>query len=346
MLERPARTWGRLLILCSAVFAIALAAGAASRAEVAAATVSSDGSLRLVSASRTVREVSVTASPVSGSALAVLQCNGTGVATQTVAPADTAEAVRFDHVAVASSSCTFTVTFLNAGGAELAQTPSLLVLADSFVPPAPSALLKKNSVVGPAPVIRGMRHSSTATMTVLVNGESASSRSVSTTATVFALSVAKMPYQKSFVKVRAVNAWGFSDSPTYRVWNLGRTPKRKTYIVVDKSECRLYYVKNSVFVKRFSVAIGTPRTPTPTGEFVITKKHKNKKPYGGLGAYWLRLEKITNHGLKFSGYFIHGTSWKRVIGRAGSLGCVDMLDSQIVRFGPTVPVKTHVLIRK
>jgi hypothetical protein len=326
-----------MTVAFTAIVAVGLLAGAAS----AAATES--GSLRLLGASSFVREISLAAAPVDGAGLVVLEQDGVGVATRTV----DAWPVRFDGVPVASDSCTFTADYLSAGGELLAQSAPVAVEASDFVPCPPTLALRDHLVVGPSPVLRGVQCSETTTLVVLVNGSAVATQAVRPVRGAFSVETTGLPYQESVVAVRAINAWGSSDSASLGVWNLGAVLARSTYIVVDRSECRLYFVKNGVFVKRYSIAIGTPRTPTPVGEFVITKKRKNTHPrLPGLGAYWLRLEKITAKGLKFSGYFIHGTSYKGGIGLPGSLGCVDMLDSQILKFGPTVPVKTHVLIRE
>jgi hypothetical protein len=323
------------------VFASIVAAGLCAGAVAAAA--SESGSLRVLGASSFAREVALEAAPVDGADLVVLEQDGVAVATRTVG----AVPVRFDAVPVASDSCTFTARYLNAGGDPVAESAPVPVEAADFVPCAPILNLKDHLVVGPSPVLRGVQCSETTTLVVLVNGSPVAAESVRPVRGAFALETTGLPYQESAVAVRAINAWGSSDSASFGVFNLGQVLARSTYIVVDRSECRLYFVKNGVFVKRYSISVGTPRTPTPTGEFVITKKRKNTHPkLSGLGAYWLRLEKVTSTGLKFHGYFIHGTSWKGAIGLPGSLGCVDMLDSQISKFGPTVPVKTHVLIRE
>jgi hypothetical protein len=273
----------------------------------------------------------------------VLERDGVAVATRTVG----AVPVRFDGVPVASDSCTFTAQYLSAGGDPVAESAPVPVEAADFVPCAPTLDLKDHLVVGPCPVLRGVQCSTTTTLVALVNGSPVATESVRPVHGAFSLETTGLPYEGSAVAVRAINAWGSSDSASFGVFNLGQVLARSTYIVVDRSECRLYFVKNGVFVKRYSISVGTPRTPTPTGEFVITKKRKNTHPrLAGLGAYWLRLEKVTSTGLKFRGYFIHGTSWKGAIGLPSSLGCVDMLDSQISKFGPMVPVKTHVLIRE
>lgn len=325
----------------AAAFAMIVAVGLLAGAVSAAA--SESGSLRLLGASSFAREISLEAAPVDGAKLVVLEQDGVAVATRTVGTGP----VLFAGVPVASDSCTFTADYLSAGGEPFAQSAPVPVEAADFVPCAPIVNLRNHLVVGRGPALRGVQCSETTTLVALVNGSAVATEAVSPVRGAFSLETTGLPYQESNVAVRAINVWGSSDSASYGVWNLGAVLARSTYIVVDKSECRLYFVKNGVFVKRYSVSVGTPRTPTPTGEFVITKKRKNTHPRAaGLGAYWLRLEKITSTGLKFRGYFIHGTSWKGAIGLPGSLGCVDMLDSQILKFGPTVPVKTHVLIRE
>src|SRR5664279_1331247 len=47
------------------------------------------------------------------------------------------------------------------------------------------------------------------------------------------------------------------------------------HIVVDLSERHLYYYRYDHLVKRYSVAVGQPRYPTPTGTYKIIQMTKN-----------------------------------------------------------------------
>ena len=338
------RTFGRFACRAATCALVAVAASLVLSARVGVAE-GPAAQLRFAGASSAVREITLETSTVAGASSVALMRDGLEVAR--VATADGDGVVRFDDVEVASENCTFTAVFLSGSEEAVGESLPLAVAAHDFAPDKPVLRLARNQVVGANPVVRGVRCPATTKVTLLVNGVELAAEPTANTGTAFEFHVLALPYLSSTVVARASNAWGTTSGTSYAVWNLGRTPRRSTYILVDKSEFRLFQVKSNIYIRRYSVSVGTPRTPTPTGEFVITKKHRSTRSQrSGMGAYWLRLEKITTHGLRFSGYFIHGTSWVRAIGKASSLGCVDLLDPQILKLGPTVAVGTHVLIRQ
>lgn len=86
----------------------------------------------------------------------------------------------------------------------------------------------------------------------------------------------------------------------------------------------------------FPVAVGTPNTPTPLGEWKIIQKVKN--PGGPFGVRWMRLN------CPWGGYGIHGTDNESSIGSAASHGCIRMLADDVIRVYDLVPLGTRVKI--
>jgi len=99
-------------------------------------------------------------------------------------------------------------------------------------------------------------------------------------------------------------------------------PDRKL-AVVDDIESRITV---------FSVAVGAPATPSPTGTFTIVNRIPNPTYYkpgrvigpgdaNPLGTRWI--------GLSQKGYGIHGTDAPGSIGRATSHGCIRLRNRDV-----------------
>ena len=105
-------------------------------------------------------------------------------------------------------------------------------------------------------------------------------------------------------------------------------------IVVDLSECKLFLYLDGKLVKTYSVAVGQPAYPTPTGDFRIVSMIKDPTwippdspwakglepippgPDNPVGTRWI--------GTSAKGVGIHGTSADYSIGTHASHGCIRM----------------------
>jgi peptidoglycan hydrolase-like protein with peptidoglycan-binding domain len=130
------------------------------------------------------------------------------------------------------------------------------------------------------------------------------------------------------------------------------------HIVVDLSERHLYYYRYDRLVKRYPVAVGQPRYPTPTGTYRIIQMTKNPTwlppnsdwaknatpaPPGAnnpLGTRWM--------GTSASGIGIHGVpaSENSSIGTYASHGCIRMFNWDAVQLFSRVVIGTPVIIQK
>lgn len=118
-------------------------------------------------------------------------------------------------------------------------------------------------------------------------------------------------------------------------------------LVIDKSRFTLDLLAGETLVKRYSVGLGKGSS-TPAGEFKIASRLKNPTWYYGgkvvpfgnpenpLGTRWL--------GFDLKSYGVHGTIEPASIGKAESLGCVRMLNSDVEEIFELVPVGTSVRI--
>lgn len=111
-------------------------------------------------------------------------------------------------------------------------------------------------------------------------------------------------------------------------------------IEVDLSTQRLFYIVNETLVKNFPVSTGNPQTPTPPGEYKITRFVPVAR-YVGVD---YDLDNVKwNMQFRKGGYFIHGAYWHNDFGkRTRSHGCVNMRtsDAEILykNLEPGVPV--------
>jgi hypothetical protein len=93
--------------------------------------------------------------------------------------------------------------------------------------------------------------------------------------------------------------------------------------------------------KVYTVAVGKPSTPSPTGTFTIERRVANPTYHHGgktvlpgagnpVGTRWM--------GLSIHGYGIHGTNEPKSIGKAASHGCIRMAKADLEEFYELVAV--------
>ncbi|MFC5528693.1 L,D-transpeptidase family protein [Cohnella yongneupensis] len=131
--------------------------------------------------------------------------------------------------------------------------------------------------------------------------------------------------------------------------------KYAQFIVIDKSENKLYFFELGELVKSFPVATGLKPSYTPEGLFSIVEKIKNRPYYKGhikggdpknpLGDRWLGLKVIKNGKTSYA-YGIHGTNNEKSIGKYISQGCIRMHNKDVHWLYDQVANKTPVLIQK
>jgi lipoprotein-anchoring transpeptidase ErfK/SrfK len=105
-------------------------------------------------------------------------------------------------------------------------------------------------------------------------------------------------------------------------------------VVVSIADRQLAVKEDGNVIARFSIAVGAPVSPSPTGEFTIVSRVRNPTYYhrgaviptgkdNPVGTRWL--------GLNKKGYGIHGTNAPRSIGHAASHGCIRLRNPDMER---------------
>jgi len=118
-----------------------------------------------------------------------------------------------------------------------------------------------------------------------------------------------------------------------------------TYIVVDKSDFRLYWVRSGVLRGVYPVAHGKASTPTPSATWRVGAKYITN-PAGVYGPRKMRLYRKYGSSYTYTAYGIHGTNEPWVIGTQASHGCIRLYNEDILILWPEVPMYTMVVTRQ
>lgn len=168
-----------------------------------------------------------------------------------------------------------------------------------------------------------------------------------------------LAYRKHTVEIRVLGKPGLSTGTAVDVdaflidgeplFTPRKTPFRypwRTYIVVDKSRFRLYWVKDRILVKSYPIAHGRKWGYTPPRVWRIDAKYRSSGVYGPRK---MRMFKrvATGRGYRyvFTRYAIHGTNDPSSIGTMASAGCIRMYNRDVLELFPKVPLGTMVVTR-
>jgi lipoprotein-anchoring transpeptidase ErfK/SrfK len=106
-------------------------------------------------------------------------------------------------------------------------------------------------------------------------------------------------------------------------------------IQIDTTNHILKLMQDGVLVKQYLVAVGKPSTPTPKGNWTITKKGLWGEQFGG---HFMQLS------VPWGTYGIHGTDKPASIGQSVSHGCVRMHNNDAGELYNTIQLGTPVTI--
>jgi hypothetical protein len=119
-------------------------------------------------------------------------------------------------------------------------------------------------------------------------------------------------------------------------------------IVVNLASRSLTVYDGPTPVMEAEVAIGTPSTPTPRGNYYIDGAVRTPDPSGVYGPFQLSVaafsEVLMSFGTGVGQIAMHGTNAPSLIGTAASNGCLRMANVDITRLANTVEIGTPVQI--
>lgn len=213
------------------------------------------------------------------------------------------------------------------------------------VPLAPRWVAPAGGYVASPVDVRVYAGASTSSMTLTVNK-------------VFIKTVACVPGQLvSFGKVTVGSGSSTyvitAGNPYGDIATFSTTAKRIQYpyatcIIVDKSDFKLYWIRDNQLVKAYPIAHGKGNC-TPIATWKILAKYKTD-PGGIYGPRKMRLFRrsgVPGHYLySYTAYGIHGTNQPWVIGTMASHGCIRMYNKDILELWPQVPLGTMAITRQ
>jgi lipoprotein-anchoring transpeptidase ErfK/SrfK len=127
-----------------------------------------------------------------------------------------------------------------------------------------------------------------------------------------------------------------------------RLTRTQASVVLDLSRRRLVLKEGDRIIRRMTVGVGRPSSPTPTGRFAVTDKLSGYRygPYYGccilaLSAHQPNLPLGWTGGNRIA---IHGTNAPWTIGAAASAGCLHARDADLRVLLRRVPLGTPVFI--
>ena len=118
------------------------------------------------------------------------------------------------------------------------------------------------------------------------------------------------------------------------------------HIVVEVAKRRLSAFRGSQLLMEVPVGVGTPRTPTPTGDFYVDISIKN--PGGPYGRHMLSVAGFSNvlktFGRGIGQVAIHGTNNTGSVGQFSSNGCMRLTNEAVLQLAGLAPTGTPVFI--
>jgi lipoprotein-anchoring transpeptidase ErfK/SrfK len=151
-----------------------------------------------------------------------------------------------------------------------------------------------------------------------------------------------MPASGSTLRAVAGNPDGGAGEGSRRVTRLSYP--WPTGIVVDKSDFRLYWIKDHVLVADYPVAHGRNGW-TPVATWKILSKYY-PDPSSVYGPRKMRLYRKVGSSYVYTAYAIHGTNNAASIGTLASAGCIRMYNEDVLELFPQVPLGTLVQTRE
>lgn len=120
------------------------------------------------------------------------------------------------------------------------------------------------------------------------------------------------------------------------------------HVVVEVGARRITVYKGKQVLLQGKVAVGTDRTPTPTGEFFVDGVVDVPNDNGAYGAFQVSVSGFSNVLKSFGGgpgqIALHGTNRPELLGQNVSNGCVRMDNATVTKLVDLAPTGTPVSI--
>lgn len=127
------------------------------------------------------------------------------------------------------------------------------------------------------------------------------------------------------------------DSPPVQIFSFGIEPLDHDWLLADKYNFTLYWIRQGVLYRIYPVATGRPGLPTQPGFWLIGGKDV-WFPESDWGSFRLRIYRENQYLTHWSGYAVHGTNKPNSIGTEASHGCLRMFNKDVTELYQGVQV--------
>lgn len=121
---------------------------------------------------------------------------------------------------------------------------------------------------------------------------------------------------------------GQSSTPAIQIFSFGVEPLDHDWLLADKYNFTLYWIRAGVLHRIYPVATGRPGLPTQPGFWLIGGKDV-WFPESDWGSFRLRIYRENQYRSHWSGYAVHGTNRPASIGTEASHGCLRLFNKDI-----------------
>jgi lipoprotein-anchoring transpeptidase ErfK/SrfK len=255
-----------------------------------------------------------------------------------------ASGVTFSRVSLAPGPHRFRVAMRGAAGPFSSTHPWARVYA--WGPPeAPKWVCPAGAYVASPLEVRAYAGPYTSRMTLTVNGTTVGSVACSPGELV-RFGRVSVGAGSSTYAITAENPFGSSSVFTTKATRTSYP--YATCIIVDKSDFKLYWIRDNQLVKTYPIAHGRGDC-TPLGVWKILAKYRTD-PGGIYGPRKMRMFRRVgrpgHYSYVYTAYGIHGTNQPWVIGTMASHGCIRMYNRDVLELWPQVPLGTMVITRQ
>ncbi|PKL76205.1 MAG: hypothetical protein CVV27_11485 [Candidatus Melainabacteria bacterium HGW-Melainabacteria-1] len=136
-----------------------------------------------------------------------------------------------------------------------------------------------------------------------------------------------------------------TSSAPVQIFSFGIEPLDHSYLLADKYNFTLYWIRKGVLHRIYPVATGRPSLPTQPGFWLVGAKD-TFSPQSDWGSFRLRIYRENQYTHHWSGYAVHGTNRPNSIGTEASHGCLRMFNKDISELNAGVAVGTPLLIEE
>ena len=134
-------------------------------------------------------------------------------------------------------------------------------------------------------------------------------------------------------------------SPAIQIFSFGIEPLDHDWLLADKYNFTLYWIRQGVLHRIYPVATGRPGLPTQPGFWLIGNKDV-WFPASDWGSYRLRIYRENQYLTHWSGYAVHGTNKPGSIGTEASHGCLRMYNKDVTELYQGIEIGMPLLIEE